>query len=114
MEATAKARYVRISPLKVRQVLELIRGKDVETALNVLHFCPKRAAKPVEKALRSAVANFFNREEAERIAPHDIYIKRAFVDGGPMLKRFRPMAMGRAGRIRKRTSHITIVVEYRS
>ncbi len=113
MEAVSKSKYVRISPFKVRRVVGLIKDKNVEDALNILHFSPKRAAKVLEKTLRSAVANFFFDEEAAKLSPHDIYIKQVLVDEGPMLRRFRPMSMGRAGRIRRRTSHITIVVEDR-
>lgn len=114
MEAVARQKYVRMSPLKIRQVLGLVKDKDVEQALNILHYMPKRAAKVLEKTLRSAVANFFLNEEAAKIAHHDIYIKTAFVDEGPTLRRFRPMSMGRVGRIRRRTSHITIVIEARN
>ncbi|RMF60761.1 MAG: 50S ribosomal protein L22 [Calditrichaeota bacterium] len=111
MEAVARSKYVRMSPFKVRRVVNLIKGKNVEDALNILHFSPKRASKTLEKTLRSAVANFFLNEEAAHISPHDIYVKKVLVDEGPTLRRFRPMSMGRAGRIRRRTSHITIVVE---
>ncbi|HFB68618.1 MAG TPA: 50S ribosomal protein L22 [Calditrichae bacterium] len=111
MEAVAKARYIRISPFKVRQVVPLIKDKNVEEALNILHFTPKRAARVLEKALRSAVANFYEKEEGSKVLTSDIYVKKITVDGGPMLKRYRPMSMGRAGRIRRRTSHITIVLE---
>jgi large subunit ribosomal protein L22 len=113
MEAVARQKYARLSPLKVRQVTQLIKGKNVQEALNILHFTPKRAAKTVENVLRSAVANFQNKEEAAGVNPEDIYVKNVIVDGGPMWKRFRPMSMGRVGRIRRRTSHITIVVEDR-
>lgn len=114
MEAVARERFVKMSPLKIRRVLNLIKDKDVEDALNILHFSPKRAAKVVEKALRSAVANFFLEEEAAKMSPGQIYIKKVYVDQGPTLRRFRPMSMGRVGRIRRRTSHITIVVESRN
>ena len=114
MEAVARQKYVRMSPLKIRQVLGLIKDKDVEQALNILHYMPKRAAKVLEKTLRSAVANFFLNEEASKVSPHDIFIKTAHVDEGPTLRRFRPMSMGRVGRIRRRTSHITIVIEARN
>lgn len=113
MQAIAKEKYVRISPTKVRQVLGLIRNKSVEDAINILHFSPKRASKVVEKAVRSAVANFMQDEEGSKRAPDEIFIKSATVDEGPMLRRFRPMSMGRVGRIRRRTSHITIVLEDR-
>lgn len=114
MEAVAREKYVRMSPLKIRQILVLIKDKDVEEALNILHFTQKRAAKAVEKALRAAVANFFLDEKAAKMSPHEIYIKNAYVNQGPALKRFRPMSMGRVGKIRRRTSHITIIVEDRN
>ncbi len=113
MEAQAQAKYVRISPIKTRRVLELIQGKNVEEAINILHFTPKRAARVIEKTLRSAVANFMQSDEGSKLSPDEIFVKKAYVDGGPMLKRFRPMSMGRVGRIRRRTSHITIIVEDR-
>ncbi len=110
MEAIAKARYVRISPRKTRQVVDLVRGRDVNEAYAILKATPRRASRLVEKTLRSAVANALNREEAEDLDVDNLSIVRATVDEGPMLKRFRPRAMGRASRIRHRTSHITIVV----
>lgn len=112
MEAVARQRFVKMSPLKIRQILGLIKDRDVEEALNILHFTQKRAAKILEKVLRSAVANFFVNEEASRIPMDEIYIKQINVDQGPTLRRFRPMSMGRVGRIRRRTSHITIVIEH--
>jgi len=110
MEAKAVARYVRMSPRKVRLVADMVRGKSVGSALNVLHFTQKRGALPVEKLLRSAVANMMNKEEASKLEPEDLFVKTIFVDQGPMMKRFRPRAMGRATMIRKRFSHITIIV----
>jgi len=111
MEARAKARYLRMSPRKVRQLVNLVRGKNVELALNMLHFTRKRAALPVEKTLRSAVANMMSKPEANRrIAPDALFVSEAFVDGGFTMKRFRAGSMGRASRIRKRSCHITIVV----
>jgi large subunit ribosomal protein L22 len=116
MEAKALAKYVRISPRKMRLVVDLIRGRSVEEALVILQGTRKKASPMVEKALRSAVANalFVGADEEQSAAPRpnvdDLYVKTAFVDGGPMLKRFRPRPMGRANRIRKRTSHLTIVL----
>jgi len=111
MEARAVAKYVRMSPRKVRRVADLIRGKDVEEALNILHFIPKAASVPIEKTLRSAVSNMINNEEETvKINPEDLFVKEIRVDQGVTLKRWRPRAMGRATMIRKRTSHITIVV----
>ena len=109
MEAVAKARYVRISPRKMRQVIDLIRGKNVDEAINILHFSGKRAAEPIEKTLRSAIANAVANDESGA-DPEAFYVKEARVDGGPIQRRFRAAAMGRPMRIRKRTSHVTLVV----
>ena len=110
MEARAIARYIRMSPRKVRRVIDLVRGQEVDAALNALHFLRKRAALPIEKTLRSAVANMINNPGAKKIDPENLYVKTAFVDGGFTMKRFRAGSMGRASRIRKRSCHITIVV----
>ncbi len=110
MEAVARARYVRISPRKARLVVDAIRGMNVGEALSRLKFTPKKAARLVSKVIESAVANASQRPDVD---VDRLYIKRAYVDGGPMLKRWRPRAMGRAYIIRKRTSHITVVVDER-
>ena len=111
MTGKAIARYVRISPFKVRLVADLVRGKRVREALNILHFSPKRASLPVEKAIRSAVANAVESSEGvPAVEAEDMIVREIYVDEGPTLKRIRPRAMGRADRVRKRTSHITIVV----
>ena len=110
MEAKALAKYVRMSPRKVRRLADLIRGKNVGEALNVLHFTRKAASVPLEKALRSAVSNMLNLEGSSKVDPDDLYIKEIRVDEGVTLKRFRAAAMGRAVRIRKPTSHILIKV----
>ena len=110
MEARAVARYVRVSPRKARLVVDLIRGKSVEEAATILAFTPRAAAEVVEKTLNSAVANA---EKNLRIKRDDLYVSTTFVDEGPTLKRIRPRAMGRASRIDKRTSHITVVVKQR-
>lgn len=110
MEATAKAKYVRISPQKARLVADAVRGMGVEDALNKLKFTPKKAAGLVSKVIASAVANATNDSNVD---VDSLYVKTAFVDGGPTLKRWRPRAMGRAFIIRKRTSHITVVVAER-
>jgi large subunit ribosomal protein L22 len=99
-----------MSPRKVRIVADLIRGQGVEKALTILHFNPKVASKPLEKALRSAVANLLNDEKASKIDSDDLYVKEIKVDSGYTLRRYRAGSMGRASRIRKRTSHISIVV----
>jgi large subunit ribosomal protein L22 len=110
MEARAKARYIRMSARKVRQVVDLIRGRDVEESLQTLHFLNRAARVPVEKTLRSAIANLFNTKEGGNLEPADLFVKEAFVDEGPTMRRYMPRAMGRATPIRRRTSHITIVV----
>ncbi|RMH71003.1 MAG: 50S ribosomal protein L22 [Gemmatimonadetes bacterium] len=111
MEAKATTRYVRISPRKMRQVIDLIRGKDVESAYQILRFTPKRAAYPIYNTLRSAVSNIGNIADASGVEVEDLYVKKIFVNEGPTFRgRFRPRAMGRATRIRRRTSHLTIVV----
>lgn len=111
MQAVARAKYIRISRRKMDQVLSKVKGLSVNDALNSLPFTRKSASEPIEKAIRSAVANLGNIEEGQRLDFNEIFITRAFVDQGPTLKRFRPMSMGRAGKIRKRTSHLTIIVE---
>jgi large subunit ribosomal protein L22 len=108
MEVKAVTRYVRIAPRKARLVTELIKGKPVEEALTILRFVPKKAARLVDKTLRSAVANA---EQNPNIDVDTLYIKRIFVDGGPTMKRWRPRAMGRATKIIKRTSHITVILD---
>ncbi|AVX21802.1 MAG: 50S ribosomal protein L22 [Bacillota bacterium] len=107
MEAKAVAKYVRISPRKVRQVINVVRGKDVQEAFAILRFMPKAAAREVLKVLKSAVANAEHNYEMDT---QSLYISKIFVDQGPTLKRYNPRAMGRADLIRKRTSHITVVV----
>ncbi|MCS7228864.1 MAG: 50S ribosomal protein L22 [Candidatus Kryptonium sp.] len=114
MEAKAIARYIPSSPRKMRVVIDLIRGKSVDEALNILHYTPKRAAKIAEKVLRSAVANFMNKETERRIDISELYVKEAYVDPGPMLKRVLPAPFGRAYIIRRRSNHLTIVVAEKS
>ncbi len=106
-EARAVLRYVRMSPQKVRLVIDAIRGRGVSEAFTVLKYAPKAAAPVVEKVLHSAVANAARQELGE---PESLTVSRAYVDGGPVLKRFQARAMGRANPIHKRTSHVTIVV----
>jgi large subunit ribosomal protein L22 len=106
--ARATARYVRMTPMKVRRVVDLIRGMEAREALSVLKFAPQAASEPVAKVLASAVANA---EHNQQLDPATLVISVAYVDEGPTLKRFRPRAQGRAFRINKRTSHITIEVE---
>ena len=106
--ARATARYVRMTPMKVRRVVDLIRGMEAREALSVLRFAPQAASEPVAKVLASAVANA---EHNQNLDPASLVVSVAYVDEGPTLKRFRPRAQGRAFRINKRTSHITIEVE---
>ena len=106
--AVARARYVRDTPMKVRRVVELIKGRNAREALAVLQFAPQAASQPVAKVLASAMANAENNLDLD---PDTLWVSAAFVDEGPTLKRFRPRAQGRAYRIRKRTSHITIELE---
>jgi large subunit ribosomal protein L22 len=108
----ATARYVRMSPTKVRRVVDLIRGLPAADAQAVVKFDPHAASEPVGKVLASAIANaeHLAHVRSQRLDPDDLFVAEAFVDEGPTLKRFRPRAQGRAFRIRKRTSHITIVV----
>lgn len=111
MEARAKAKFIKGSARKVRQVADLVRGKKVEDALNILHFLRRDASTSIEKTLRSAVANAVGKaEDSKREEVEDMVVKEIYVDEGPTTKRIRPQAMGRAGRIRKRSSHITVVV----
>ena len=110
MIGKAKAKYVRQSSRKIMRVAELVRGKSVEDALNVLHFSPKAASKPLEIVLRSAVSNLLNQEGSKKVKVEDFFISKLEVNQGPTLKRFRPRAMGRASRIRKRSSHINIII----
>jgi large subunit ribosomal protein L22 len=106
--ARATARFVRISPNKARRVVNLVRGLPAKEALTVLQFAPQAASEQVYKVLASAIANA---ENNERLDPDALLVSEAFVDEGPTMKRFRPRAQGRAYRINKRTSHITIAVE---
>ncbi|TLS35514.1 50S ribosomal protein L22 [Pseudalkalibacillus caeni] len=107
MQAKAVAKHIRIAPRKTRLVVDLIRGKQVGEAIAILRLTNKAASPVVEKVLNSAIANAEHNYEME---PNNLVVEKAFVDEGVTLKRFRPRAMGRASRINKRTSHITIVV----
>ncbi len=112
MEAKAQARYIRVTPQKARRVVDLIRGKQATEASAVLQFAPQSASDPVRKVLLSAVANARVKADkaSEAFNERDLVVQAAFVDEGPTMKRFRPRAQGRAYRINKRTSHITVVV----
>jgi len=112
LSSRARARYVRVTPTKARRVVDLVRGMPAEEALAVLRFAPQAASEPVYKVLASAVANarFTAERDSRRLDVEDLLVREAYVDEGPTLKRFRPRAQGRAFRVRKRTSHITVVV----
>lgn len=112
MEAKASARHVRVTPQKARRIVDMIRGKAATDAVSVLQFAPQAASEPVKKVLESAIANARVKADKESVAfdERNLVISAAFVDEGPTMKRFRPRAQGRAGRINKRTSHITVVV----
>jgi large subunit ribosomal protein L22 len=110
MEVKSQARFIRIAPRKARIVMDLIRGKSVREALGILRYTPKKGSKIIEKVLNSAIANAEHNNEMSR---DELFISTAYVDEGPTLKRFRPRAKGRASRIRKRTSHITVMLQER-
>ena len=108
--AVAKARFVRVSPTKARRVIDLVRGKSVTEALHILRWSPQAASEPVAKVIASAAANAQNNEGLD---PSTLVVATVYADEGPTAKRIRPRAQGRAFRIRKRNSHITVVVESR-
>ncbi len=114
LEARVINRYVNSSPRKMRLVIDLIRGKSVPEALNILHFTPKHASRVAERALRSAVANLHQKDEGNRVETDTLFVKTAFVDGGPSMKRMLPAPMGRAFRIQKRSNHLTIIIAQRA
>jgi large subunit ribosomal protein L22 len=108
METRAVARFVRISPRKVRLVMDEVRGQKVEDALNMLTFAPQKGARLLRKLIRSAVSNAQNNRNLD---PDSLVVKSVFADEGPALKRFIPRAQGRATQIRKRTSHLTVILD---
>mgnify|MGYP000670994617 CR=1 FL=1 len=107
MEAVAKLKHIRITPMKARRVVNTIRGKQATEALAILKFAPQAASTPIYKLVASAVANAITNDNLDA---DELFVKACFADEGPTLKRFRPRAKGRAGRINKRTCHITIVL----
>ena len=107
MEAKASAKYIRVSPRKMRRSIDLIRGRHVEDARRILRLSPLGSNRTLIKVLESAVAN----AEQKQAIPENLMVAKAWVDEGPTLKRFRPRAYGRATQVRKRTSHVTVVVE---
>ena len=108
MEARAVGKYIRISPQKARIVADVVRGMNVDQAITTLKFMPKKSAGILRKVVESAVANA---AQDEQLDVDSLFIKKIFIDGGPSLKRIRPRAMGRATRIIKRTSHITVILD---
>ncbi|HEY4535316.1 MAG TPA: 50S ribosomal protein L22 [Enteractinococcus sp.] len=112
MEAKAIARYLRVTPMKARRVVDLVRGKQANEALAILKFAPQGAAVPVYKVLASAVSNAREKADREGLAfnEEELFVSEAFVDEGPTMKRYQPRAQGRAFEIKKRTSHVTVVV----
>jgi large subunit ribosomal protein L22 len=112
VESIARVRHIRVTPQKARRVVDLIRGKQAVEALAILKFAPQGASEPVYKLVASAIANARVKADAENsyLDEQDLYVSRAFVDEGTTLKRFQPRAQGRAFRINKRTSHITVVL----
>ena len=111
MEAIAKLNNVPTSPRKMRLIADLIRGKEVDMALNILKFDSKIGSKKMEKLLLSAIANWQDKNKNEKIEEANLYIKEIFVNGGKMIKRLRPAPQGRAHRIRKRSNHITMILD---
>ena len=114
MEAVAKLKNYPTSTRKMRLLADLVRGMDVEKALNVLRFSTKHSSRPLEKLLLSAVNNWEQGNSGARVEDANLYVKTIFVDGGTMLKRLRPAPQGRAYRVRKRSNHVTIVVDARN
>jgi large subunit ribosomal protein L22 len=114
MEAVARLRNYPTSPRKMRLLADLIRGMEVENALNTLKFSTKDPSIPLEKLLVSAVANWKVKNEGVDVADANLFVKTIFVDGGRVLKRMRPAPQGRAYRVRKRSNHITIIVDSRN
>jgi large subunit ribosomal protein L22 len=112
MEARARLRYIRSSPRKMRIVADQVRGKSVAQAFNLLHYLPQKAATPIEKTIKSAVANLYDQAEGQ-VEEDALFVSQIFVDEAPFFKRFRPISRGRAHRIKKRNSHLTVVVAQR-
>lgn len=113
MEAIARLRNEPTSPRKMRLLADLVRGKDVEQALNLLKFSTKHPSVPLEKLLLSAIDNWKQKNEGQDVESANLYVKTIYVDGGRMLKRMLPAPQGRAYRVRKRSNHVTIIVDSR-
>ena len=112
VESIARVRHIRVTPQKARRVVALIKGKQAQEALAILKFAPQSASEPIYKLVASAIANALVKADqvSEYLDEQDLYVKNAFVDEGTTLKRFQPRAQGRAFQIKKRTSHITVVL----
>ena len=110
MEAKAVEKYLRMSPRKIKYIIDMVKDKKVEEAMDILTFTPRRAAGAVKKAIQSASANAMENFKEYKVGQEDLFIKEIFVTEGPTLKRFKPRARGKADRILKRTSHITVFV----
>lgn len=110
MKAKSISKHIKQSPYKVRKTLDSVRGKKVSVALDMLHFSPEKASVFIEKTIKSAVANFNQLSDGNDTDVDSLKIKEAFVNGGPVMKRFRAASMGRASKLRRPTSHLTIVV----
>ena len=110
MESKAVARYIHQSPHKIRKTLNVIKHMSLDDALNYLHFSSEKASTVIEKTIRSAVSNILNQNEENNIDQKSLKLKEIYVDGGPVMKRFRAASMGRASRLRRPTSHLTVVV----
>jgi large subunit ribosomal protein L22 len=110
MEARAVTRFVVMSPRKAKLTADLIKGRPVNEAIAILRYTPKRAATLITKTLQSAIANAIDKEGSGKLDVDDLYVKNAIIDPGPIMPRWRPRAFGRASRIRKRMSHIKVIV----
>jgi large subunit ribosomal protein L22 len=110
MQARARQQYIRSSPRKMRLVADTVRGKNVQEALNALHFMPQKAARPIERTIHSAVANLVDQNPDERVDETALVVQTILVDEAPYFKRWRPVSRGRAHPILKRSSHLTVVV----
>jgi large subunit ribosomal protein L22 len=112
VESIARVRHIRVTPMKARRVVNMIRGKQAQEALAILKFAPQAASEPIYKLVAAGIANARVKadKDGEYLDEQDLYVANAFVDEGTTLKRFRPRAQGRAFQIKKRTSHITVVL----
>ena len=110
MESRAITKYIHQSPRKIRKTLSRIKGLKVDEALNYLHFSAEKSAKIIEKTLMSAISNFMQKDDSEKTSSQELSVKEVYVNGGPVMKRFRAASMGRASRLRRPTSHLTVII----